>query len=100
MTKVEIGGKKRPIRFSYLALKEICNECNLKLNHIDKLGTEMNHIGIITYYGLKYGAKKIGETFKYKVQDVEEWLDNEEFSKVNEIFDAFKIDQPQKKGKQ
>jgi hypothetical protein len=34
------------------------------------------------------------------VADIEDWLDNEDFSKVNEIFEAFKIDQPQKKGKQ
>ena len=99
MEKVEIGGQKRPIRFSYLALKDICNESRLKLNQIDQLGTEVNHIGIIAYYGLKYGAKKNGEEFKYKVRDVEEWLDNEDFSKVTEIFEAFKIDQPQKKGK-
>jgi hypothetical protein len=51
MTKVEIGGQKRPIRFSYLALKDICRECNLKLNQMDLLGTEMDHIGIIAYYG-------------------------------------------------
>ena len=99
MEKVEIGGQKRPIRFSYLALKDICNESRLKLNQIDQLGTEVNHIGIIAYYGLKYGAKKNGEEFKYKVTDIEEWLDNEDFSKVTEIFEAFKIDQPQKKGK-
>ena len=99
MNKVNIGGQKRPIRFSYLALKEICNACKLKLNQIDQLGTEIDHIGIITYYGLKYGAKKNGEQFKFKVSDVEDWLDNEDFSIVNEIFEAFKIDQPQKKGK-
>tara|TARA_R100001163_G_scaffold11355_1_gene10386 strand:+ start:885 stop:1184 length:300 start_codon:yes stop_codon:yes gene_type:complete len=99
MKKVELGGQKRPIRFSYLALKEICNNCNLKLNQMDKLGTEIDHIGIIAYYGLKYGAKKNGEQFKYKVQDIEDWLDNEEFGKINEIFEAFQLDQPQTKGK-
>ena len=99
MTKVEIGGQKRPIRFSYLALKDICRECNLKLNQMDLLGTEMDHIGIIAYYGLKYGAKKNGSEFKHKVSDIEEWLDNEEFGKINEIFEAFQLDKPQKKGK-
>ena len=99
MKKVELGGQKRPIRFSYLALKEICNNCNLKLNQMDKLGTEIDHICIIAYYGLKYGAKKNGEQFKYKVQDIEDWLDNEEFGKINEIFEAFQLDQPQTKGK-
>ena len=99
MQKVEIGGHKRAIRFSYLALKEICNDCKLKLSQISKLGTEIEHIGIITYYGLKYGAKKNGEKFLYKIKDVEEWLDNEDFSKVNEIFKAFEFDQPEKKTK-
>ena len=99
MKKVEIGGQKRPIRFSYLALKDICNDCNLKLNQMDLLGSEIDHIGIIAYYGFKYGAKKNGEEFKYKVRDIENWLDNEEFGKINEIFEAFKLDQPQKTGK-
>jgi hypothetical protein len=99
MKKVEIGGQKRPIRFSYLALKDICNDCSLKLNEMDKLGSEIDHIGIIAYYGLKYGAKKNGEEFKYKVRDIEQWLDNEDFGKINEIFEAFQLDQPQKKGK-
>jgi len=99
MKKVELGGQERPIRFSYLALKDICNKCNLKLSEMNQLGTEIDHVGIIAYFGLKYGAKKIGDPFKYKVSDIEEWLDNEEFSKINEIFEAFQLDQPQSEGK-
>jgi|TARA_R100001443_G_scaffold110928_1_gene123346 hypothetical protein len=99
MKKVELGGQKRPIRFSYLALKEICNDCKLKLSEMNQLGTEIDHIGIIAYYGLKYGAKKIGEPFKFKVSDVENWLDNEDFNKMTEIFEAFQLDQPQSEGK-
>ena len=99
MNKIEIGGQKRPIRFSYLALKEICADCKLKLNQIGDLGSEVFHIGIIAYYGLKYGAKKQGDEFKYKVKDIEHWLDNEDFSKVSEVFDAFKLDQPKSEGK-
>ena len=99
MKKVEIGGQERPIRFSYLALKDICNKCGLKLSEMNQLGSEIDHIGIITYFGLKAGAKKIGEPLKYKVADIEEWLDNEEFTKINEIFEAFQLDQPQSEGK-
>ena len=85
MKKVELGGKERPIRFSYLCLKEICGKCKLKLNQLNQLGSEIDHVGIIAYYGLKHGAK--------------EWIDNEEFSKINEIFEAFQFDQPQSEGK-
>lgn len=99
MKKVEIGGQKRPIRFSYLALKAICNDCGIKLSEMSKLGTEVDHIGVIAYYGLKYGAKKNGEQFKYKLNDIEQWIDNEDFSKINEIFEAFQFDQPQDEGK-
>tara|TARA_R100001440_G_scaffold61921_2_gene81876 strand:- start:692 stop:991 length:300 start_codon:yes stop_codon:yes gene_type:complete len=99
MKKVELGGQERPIRFSYLALKDICKKCGLKLSEMNLLGTEIDHIGIITYYGLKYGAKKIGEPFKYKVSDIENWLDNEDFNKMGEIFEAFQLDQPQNEGK-
>jgi hypothetical protein len=99
MQKVEIGGQLRPIRFSYLGLKEICKHCGLKLNELNQLGTEMEHIGIIAFYGLKYGAKKNGDKFTHKLKEVEEWLDNEEFSKINEIFEAFQLDQPQSEGK-
>jgi len=95
MKKVEIGGQERPIRFSYLALKDICNKCGLKLSEMNQLGSEIEHIGIITYYGLKAGAKKIGEPFKYKITDIEDWLDNEAFSKIGEILESFQLDQPQ-----
>ncbi len=99
MKKVEIGGQERPIRFSYLALKDICNKCGLKLSEMNQLGSEIGHIGIIAFYELKAETKKIGEPFKYKVADSEEWLDNEEFTKINEIFEAFQLDQPQSEGK-
>lgn len=58
MRKVEIGGEKRPVRFSYLCLKDICKATNLKLSDMQQLGSEVEHIGIMTYYGLKHGAKK------------------------------------------
>ncbi len=99
MKKVELGGQKRPVRFSYLAIKDICKECGLKLGELNELGSEIDHVGIIAFFGLKYGAKKIGEPFKHTIKDVEEWLDNEDFGKINEIFEAFQIDQPQSKGK-
>lgn len=99
MRKVEIGGQERPIRFSYLCLKAICNKLDLKLNELNLLGSEIDHIGIIAYFGLKYGAKKAGDKFAYKIVDIEEWLDNEEFGKINEIFEAFQFDQPQSEGK-
>ena len=99
MKKVELGGQERLIRFSYLCLKEICTKLGLKLNELNKLGSEIDHIGVIAYFGLKYGAKKIGEKFTYKIADIEEWLDNEDFSKISEIFEAFQLDQPQGEGK-
>jgi len=99
MNKVELGGQFRPVRFSYLCLKDICNKCGLKLKDLNQLGTEIDHIGIIAYYGLKHGAKKAGNKFAYKIVDIENWIDNEDFSKVNEIFEAFQLDQPQSEGK-
>ena len=87
------------VKKDVLALKDICNKCGLKLSEMNLLGTEIDHIGIITYYGLKYGAKKIGEPFKFKVSDIENWLDNEDFNKMGEIFEAFQLDQPQNEGK-
>ncbi len=99
MNKVEIGGKERPVRFSYLCIKEICKSTKLKLSELHQLGTEIDHVGIIAFFGLKYGSLKIGEPFNYKIKDVEEWLDNEDFSKINEIFEAFQLDQPSSEGK-
>jgi len=99
MNKVEIGGKERPVRFSYLCIKAVCKKSGLKLSELHKLGTEIDHVGIIAFFGLKYGAKKIGEPFDYKIKDIEEWLDNEDFSKINEIFEAFQLDQPSSEGK-
>ena len=48
---------------------------------------------------LKHGAKKEGLVFKHSIRDIENWLDNEDFGKLNEIFDAFQMDQPQNEGK-
>tara|TARA_R100000655_G_scaffold40612_3_gene76395 strand:+ start:1606 stop:1908 length:303 start_codon:yes stop_codon:yes gene_type:complete len=97
MNEVQIGGKKRPVRFSYLCLKEICIKTGLKLNELDKLGSEFDHMSILTYYGLKYGAKKAGLVFESTIDDIENWLDDEGLDVLTEIFEAFKIDQPQKK---
>lgn len=99
MRKVEIGGEKRPVRFSYLCLKDICKATNLKLSDMQQLGSEVEHIGIMTYYGLKHGAKKEGLVFKYTLANIEKWLDDENFNKLNEIFEAFQFDQPQNEGK-
>jgi hypothetical protein len=99
MKKVEIGGQERPIRFSYFCLQAICNKLGLKLNELNQLGTEIDHIGIIAYFGLKYGARKAGDKFPYKIADVEQWLDDEDFGKISEIFEAFQLDQPQSEGK-
>ena len=99
MKKVHLGGKLRPVRFSYLCVKDICNATKLGLNQLSLLGSEIDHIGIMAYNGLKHGAIKNGDEFKYKVKDVEEWLDNEDFSRLNEIFEAFQLDQPESKGK-
>tara|TARA_Y100000114_G_scaffold154936_1_gene178000 strand:- start:1844 stop:2143 length:300 start_codon:yes stop_codon:yes gene_type:complete len=99
MKKVNIGGQERPIRFSYLCLKEICEMCNLKLSELNQLGTEINHIGILTFCGLKHGARKEDLKFNYKIKDIENWLDDENFTKLNEIFEAFQLDQPQIEGK-
>jgi len=99
MKKVEIGGKLRPVRFSYLCLKDICEKTKIKLSDMSQLGSEIDHIGIMTYYGLKHGAKKEGLTFKHSIKEIETWLDNEDFGKLNEIFEAFQMDQPQSEGK-
>jgi len=99
MKQVEIGGEQRPVRFSYLCLKDICEKTKIKLGDMHLLGSEVDHIGIMTYYGLKHGAKKAGLIFKHSIKEVEEWLDNEDFSKLNEIFEAFQIDQPIDEGK-
>ena len=58
MKKVEIGGELRPVRFSYLCLKDICEKTKIKLSDMAKLGSEVDHIGIMTYYGLKTRSKK------------------------------------------
>ena len=67
MKKVELGGKKRPVRFSYLCIKDICKTTKLGLNQLSSLGSEIDHVGIMAYFGLKHGASKNGEEFNYKI---------------------------------
>ena len=47
MKKVEIGGELRPVRFSYLCLKDICEKTKIKLSDMSRLGSEIDHVGIM-----------------------------------------------------
>jgi hypothetical protein len=94
--EIEIGGKLRPIRFSYAALYEY--EQNTGRNAIaDFSGMQGDAISVRTaadliFAGLSLGAKSRGKTVDFTVYDVADWSFNDQtvITKAMAIFsDSF-----------
>lgn len=66
---IELGGKKRPIKFSYKAIFELRNE--LKPEH-----DEADQIEIATLAALRAGARGEKQPFDHSREDVAIWLED------------------------
>lgn len=80
---VTIGGKQRAFRFSYKAMKKFRN----LTAEAEKKGTTVDDDQVI-YLGLLHGALKEGEKVDFKVEDIEDWID-EEPDKLGEIMEVY-----------
>lgn len=92
-TKVKIGGKLRPIRFSYGAMRKTCVDLNCSFADLDdypnRSAEEFNNYMIALYFrGLEDGAKANGATFEIKKDDLQDWFDNMTMEELSEIQSA------------
>lgn len=94
--EIEIGGKLRPIRFSYAALYEY--EKNTGRNAIADFASIQGEAISVTvatdliFAGLSLGAKSKGKTVDFTVYDVADWSFNDQtmITKAMAIFsDSF-----------
>jgi hypothetical protein len=86
---ISIGGKERPIRFSYKALKAISTKLKIKLTEFDKILDQVDNIGVLTFYGLQSGAISEGLEVDFNKAKVEDWLDDAGFGIIGEVIQAF-----------
>ena len=90
LNKLGIGGEMRPVHFGFATLADWCDMCKMTLADISKLGDNMPISTAISmvFCGLKHGARKSKEEFKYSVEDVADWLDDDQnaLTETMEIF--------------
>lgn len=80
LIKIEAGGRKRPFRFQYAAMKRLC--ADLEVPGIEQLPQALDPITFealesMLFHGFKAGAKYAGEDVDFKREDLEDWLDED-----------------------
>ena len=86
---ITLGGKERPIRFSYKAVKSISKKLKLKLSDFDKLVDSFENIEVLTYHGLVSGAEASGQQVDFDLKKIADWLDQDGLGKIQEILGIF-----------
>lgn len=104
-TFVEIGGEKRPVAFSKLAIARYLNEAGQTVGDMDKAlgkstqeytGEDLINIYRLLFHAMKEGlriARKQGEKLPEKMddfhlEDIADWTEEDE-TKLAEIFDVY-----------
>jgi hypothetical protein len=108
MDFIEIGGRKRPVRYGWNALAEFGKLTGIGLNDIafvekegqTYLSMQFADLLSLIYVGLKYGARKEGEKVDFTVEDIGDWMDNEDVSKMHEFINLFVEQMPKAKKKE
>jgi hypothetical protein len=85
MDTIFLNGKEMPIRMSYGAIRK--TQIEMKTKGLTAGADDLEVIPIQIFYGLQFGAKKMGEEFNYTIEDVNEWLDDLEVTEVHTIAD-------------
>ena len=91
LKKIAIGGEMRPIHFGFAALSQWCDLSGLGLHELSNVGENISLTDAINliYVGLKHGARKSKEDFKYTSDDVADWIDDEGMDVFNECMEIF-----------
>lgn len=98
MKQIEFGGEKRPVKYGWNALATFGEMTGTGLNDLDKFETEMTfrEVLVLIYAGLKEGARAEKKEFTLTVDDIGDFLD-EDNDKVEEFIDVFTSQMPQSK---
>lgn len=91
LKKLAIGGELRPLHFGFAALSEWCEMSGLGIQDLGTIGDNLSLKSAISliYVGLKHGARKSKEDFKYNSDDVADWIDEEGMEVFNEGMTVF-----------
>ena len=89
---IETNDRKHAVRFGFNALREFSRMTGLTLSELENLGTDMtlDHAITLMFCGFKDGARKQKVNFRYSVDDVADWIDEDQdlIEKVFNIFEA------------
>lgn len=99
---IETNERKLPVRFGFNALREFSRMTGMTLAQLESMGSDMTLDQAITlmFCGLKDGARKEKTQFRYSVDDVADWIDDDEelIEKVFKVFEEqFSSDAEKKK---
>lgn len=87
---VDFGGEPRPVKFGFAALMNFTDMSGYKLNDLDKLGENMTLSDAVKliYCGLKNGARVEKKKFNSSLEDVADWLDDNQ-NALQEVLNIF-----------
>ena len=91
--EIEIGGKKRPLKFNMNALASLSDRHNIPLSVISKFDTDtmtISHIRTLVWAGLVEGYRVSGLPVDFTIEDVGEWITDTGIAVVNQVFDLYK----------
>ena len=95
MSKINIGGKERSVKFNFNALEELDEMGFDILNGSGKLKS-IKFIKSMAFVGLKYGADDTGKDPDFTLKDVGAWLTNEHIKQFLDILNK-KASEPSEK---
>jgi hypothetical protein len=91
--EIEIGGKKRPVKYGWNALALLEERCKVKLLEMGGLESLMGSavfLRDIIDVGLREGLRVTDSKPDFTLEDIADWLDEEGFSRNKEFTKLFR----------
>lgn len=76
---VELGGKKRPVKFGFNALSEFGELTGRKMDELNRLNPStfsLKDILLLCWCALKHGARLENQPFDASMEEVGDWFDD------------------------
>ena len=92
MKNVLINGKEYPVKFSFAALDNLCDLKGCSFSELEELfdvdKIRPADVVLLSYVGLKEGARRSGQNFKMEIDDVDDLLMSD-MSAISRILGVF-----------
>lgn len=91
--EIEIGGRKRPVKYGWNALALLEERCKVNLLEMGGLSSLMGSATFqrdIIDIGLREGCRVRNEKPDFTLEDISDWLDEEGFSRSKEFTTLFR----------